>query len=208
MAELCDTEPLFPGTNEVSQLSLIVAALGDLPQHFTDLFHIHPAFRGVMLPTSHPNVHGFNRYRSKLTESGVDLMKSMLNLDPSHRITADDALRHPYFDITKPKVPRLLMTTEAWSTRKGSKVGSLSSCTDRNEKSLEMRAENSKSADKQSVMKDRGTNVFFKFGQKHWQMGSKAVIKAETKMENKAEAKAEVKTEGKENNNHNRLYFQ
>jgi cyclin-dependent kinase-like len=123
MAELCDTQPLFPGTDEVNQLSLIVAALGTLPQCLMDALNAHSAFKGVTLPP-HPNANDFSRYRSKLTENGVDLLRHMLSLDPSKRITADDALKHPYFGITKPKVQRLLMTSEAWSARRGCKVGS------------------------------------------------------------------------------------
>jgi len=33
-----------------------------------------------------------------LDTNGIDLLSKMLNYDPSARITAEDALLHPYFD--------------------------------------------------------------------------------------------------------------
>jgi cell division cycle 2-like protein len=43
---------------------------------------------------------GYNKLRSRfpyLTESGLDLLSKLLTFDPKQRITAEEALRHPYF---------------------------------------------------------------------------------------------------------------
>ena len=51
---------------------------------------------------------------SKISESGKDLIKQMLAYDPSERITAFDALKHPYFsEDPKPEVFRI----EQWNIK-------------------------------------------------------------------------------------------
>jgi len=42
----------------------------------------------------------YNNLRSKflyLTEAGIDLMSKLLTYDPKKRISAEEALNHPYF---------------------------------------------------------------------------------------------------------------
>lgn len=38
------------------------------------------------------------RYLGKLNQKGLSLLKSLLKMEPSQRLTAFDALKHPYFD--------------------------------------------------------------------------------------------------------------
>src|SRR5262245_29861982 len=46
------------------------------------------------------------RLGARLTNTGADLLSSLLTLDPSRRISAADALRHPYFkEDPQPKHP-------------------------------------------------------------------------------------------------------
>ena len=60
-------------------------------------------FKGVDIPVKARNIELFNSYRSKISEKGVDLLSKLLVLDPSKRITASEALKHPYFDIVRPR---------------------------------------------------------------------------------------------------------
>ncbi|XP_047971713.1 cyclin-dependent kinase G1-like [Salvia hispanica] len=69
MAELVLRKVLFPGNSEIQQLSLIHSSLGRAMQAM----------------------------RCLLSSTGLDLLLSLLALDPYHRITANDALKHPWF---------------------------------------------------------------------------------------------------------------
>ncbi|KAL1566488.1 serine/threonine protein kinase, CMGC, dual-specificity [Salvia divinorum] len=73
MAELVLGTVLFPGKSEIQQLGYIHFFVGHALQ--------------AMLCNSTPLLSG----------SGVDLLLSLLALDPNHRITANEALRHPWF---------------------------------------------------------------------------------------------------------------
>ncbi|XP_047965207.1 cyclin-dependent kinase G-2-like [Salvia hispanica] len=73
MAELVLLKALFPGNSEIQQLGYIHLTLG-------------PALQ-LMLSVSVP----------MLTPAGLDLLISLLAFDPNDRITAKDALQHPWF---------------------------------------------------------------------------------------------------------------
>lgn len=54
----------------------------------------------------------------RLSDSGVDLLSRMLRLDPSERITAEEALRHPWFDEFPRATEQALMPTFPESARR------------------------------------------------------------------------------------------
>ena len=94
-AEMSMKQPLFPGDSEIDQLHKIFHALGtpnetiwpgvsQLPDHKTTF----PNW--VSRPIS-ASVKG-------LDPQGLDLLSRMLVYEPEKRITAFDALRHPFFD--------------------------------------------------------------------------------------------------------------
>jgi len=99
-AELLLKEPLFPGKNETDQLSRIIRLLG-LPTEST--WPGYTKFAKAHLKHSvyiQNNIRHHFRHFSKAT---IDLLKSMLCYDPSKRISAEEALEHPYFH--EPPVP-------------------------------------------------------------------------------------------------------
>lgn len=108
-AELIRKEPLLPGRSEIEQLDKIFKLLG-MPNDkiwpgFSDLPHAkNIAF--VNQP--------YNNLRSKflyLTEAGIDLMSKLLTYDPKKRISAEEALNHPYFsESPAPKDPAMFPT--------------------------------------------------------------------------------------------------
>ena len=94
-AEMTSGNPLFTGTSEKSQLDTIFRHLGTPSE---------ASFPGItQLPewqTDFPNYSAPSSMISlvpNIDEAGVDLLTSLLTYDPSHRITAQDARRHPYF---------------------------------------------------------------------------------------------------------------
>ncbi|EGC31073.1 protein serine/threonine kinase [Dictyostelium purpureum] len=94
-AEMASGRPLFPGSGTSDQLFRIFKILGtpteeswptitELPEYKPD-FPVHPAHNLASI------VHG-------LDEKGLNLLSKMLQYDPNQRITAQQALKHPYFD--------------------------------------------------------------------------------------------------------------
>ena len=94
----------------------------------------------------------------------------MLDLDPNRRITAHEALRHPYFDIIKPKLHRFQKTSEAWISYKlTSNWAFKENNTERNRKQsskILTSLETIDYSDKDSVSSRNKQLGFFKFGQK------------------------------------------
>jgi len=96
-AEMANGRPLVAGTSETDQLDRIFRLLGtpttsdypgivELPEYSPDQFPPYPPPRG-----------GLASLVPALDPTGVDLLRNMLQYDPSRRITAQAALEHPFF---------------------------------------------------------------------------------------------------------------
>uniref|UniRef100_A0ACD5Z735 Uncharacterized protein n=1 Tax=Avena sativa TaxID=4498 RepID=A0ACD5Z735_AVESA len=94
-AELLGRKPIFPGTNCLSQLKLIVSVLGTMDDgdlRFIDRSRAGnyikslPCSPGIPLSSMYPQVHPL----------AIDLLQKMLVFDPSERISVTEALEHPY----------------------------------------------------------------------------------------------------------------
>jgi hypothetical protein len=96
MFEITSLYPLFPGSNEVDQISRIHKVLGTPSQEVLQKFkskgasHISfdfPQQKGLGIPQLIPHAPA----------DGVELMVKLLKYDASERISAREAMRHPYF---------------------------------------------------------------------------------------------------------------
>ncbi|RYR64367.1 hypothetical protein Ahy_A03g010488 isoform B [Arachis hypogaea] len=97
-AEMVNQRPLFPGDSEIDELFKIFRILGtpnedtwpgvtSLPDFKSAFPKWAPKDLATVVPTLEP--------------AGLDLLSSMLRLDPSKRITARSALEHEYFKDIK-----------------------------------------------------------------------------------------------------------
>jgi len=105
-AELLLKEPLFQAKGELELLSMIFRLLGPPTKgSWPDYFSL-PLSKNISLPSPQP--HQFRQKFHYMTAAGIDLLMSMLSYDPDQRITAEEALLHPYFtESPLPKHPDL-----------------------------------------------------------------------------------------------------
>lgn len=112
LGELLAKEPILQGKNEVDELSQIFTLCG-LPSEKTwPGFYRLPNARSLKLPRDHRNTPGFNRAKFPfLTAAGIDLLSSLLSLNPDERPTAKEVLEHNYFrEQPKPKPTEMFPT--------------------------------------------------------------------------------------------------
>ena len=95
MAELLTGNPLFPGTGDVELLAMIADVLGDASEK---------NWPGISLLADYGKI----RFREKpgknlrdlfpsLSNNAIDLLSKIILYDPTKRISARDALKHPWF---------------------------------------------------------------------------------------------------------------
>nr|XP_015808987.2 cyclin-dependent kinase-like 5 isoform X3 [Nothobranchius furzeri] len=97
LGELSDGQPLFPGESEIDQLFTIQKVLGPLPAEQMKLFYNNPRFHGIRFPSvTHPQTLE-RRYQCIMSGLMLDLMKSMLLLNPTERFLTEQSLNHPVF---------------------------------------------------------------------------------------------------------------
>jgi cell division cycle 2-like protein len=97
-AELVTKAPILQGNNEVDQLAQIFSLCGLPTEKKWPEFYRLPNSRSLKLPRDNPNAPGFNRSKFPfLTSTGIELLSSLLALNPEHRPTAKEVLEHGYF---------------------------------------------------------------------------------------------------------------
>lgn len=95
-AELILRKPLFPGKSTLNQLSVINEKIGSPTDH--DLRNItNVKARKYMKSLPQRPMVNWNELLRGASNSEIDLIKRMLTWDPTRRITAEEAIEHPFF---------------------------------------------------------------------------------------------------------------
>jgi len=103
--ELLRRKPLFPGESTFHQLKLIMTVLGSPAQGHDD--HVSDPELKKYLRTAGPPAIQLQECLPKNTSPyAIDLLTKMLAFDPKRRITAEEALSHPYFADIRDKSAR------------------------------------------------------------------------------------------------------
>lgn len=105
MAELFLLQPLFPGESNIDQLVEIIKILGTPTKD--QLLVMNPSYSEHRFPqiTAHPLSSIFG---SATPEEAVQFLDLLLLYAPNDRLSATDALKHPYFDELKDPETRML----------------------------------------------------------------------------------------------------
>lgn len=103
--ELMTRAPLFPGQNEIDQLSHILGKLGSpSEQEWEGLKYLQNYLEFEHLP-----VKPLQELFTGASKSALDLLSKLLLFNPQNRITVADALDHPFFsDGESPTPPHAL----------------------------------------------------------------------------------------------------
>ncbi|KAH9968794.1 Pkinase-domain-containing protein [Russula dissimulans] len=103
-AELLLKEPLFQAKAEIELISMIFKLLGPPTNESWPEYSSLPLAKTITPPSPQP--HQFRQRFPFLTVAGIDLLSSLLTYDPERRISAEEALQHPYFsEAPVPKHP-------------------------------------------------------------------------------------------------------
>jgi len=97
-AEMMNGRPLFPGSSNADQLIKIFKMLGTPTiKQWPQMIEL-PEYKGNF-PQYPPQP--LKKIVRKLDTAGVELLSRMLQFDPSKRISAEHAMKHPYFKDLK-----------------------------------------------------------------------------------------------------------
>lgn len=102
MAELMLGQPLFPGESGIDQLVEIIKVLGTPTRD--QIRTMNPNYMEHKFPQIKP--HPFNKVFRKADQNAIDLISRLLEYTPTERLSAVDAMVHPFFDELRDPLTR------------------------------------------------------------------------------------------------------
>eukprot|EP00998_Keelungia_sp_KM082_P005049 NODE_1643_length_1268_cov_23.581069_g1628_i0.p1 GENE.NODE_1643_length_1268_cov_23.581069_g1628_i0~~NODE_1643_length_1268_cov_23.581069_g1628_i0.p1 ORF type:complete len:395 (-),score=93.01 NODE_1643_length_1268_cov_23.581069_g1628_i0:27-1211(-) len=93
--EVVSLYPLFPGTNELDQIHKIHNVMGTPSQELLNKMKKHSSHMEFDFPPKQGT--GLTRMINHASPEALDLMQKLLTYNPDDRISAKQALRHPFF---------------------------------------------------------------------------------------------------------------
>lgn len=102
MAELMQGQPLFPGESGIDQLVEIIKILGTPTRE--QIKQMNKNYMEHKFPQIRP--HPFSKvFRPHTASDAIDLISRVLDYTPTARLSAVEALVHPYFDELRQPPP-------------------------------------------------------------------------------------------------------
>lgn len=102
LAEMIQGKPLFPGSSDIDQICRIIDVLGSPEKSWKGITKL-PDWGKIDFPQMEPKPLGaIFQYTDACPPEAVDLLSGMLRYDPEARITAGQALEHPFFKVYTP----------------------------------------------------------------------------------------------------------
>ena len=106
-AEMVSGKPLFTGNSETDQLKKIFLIMGTPTENYASSLRELPEW-GVGENNFEVNKpQNFKELFPTLDAEGLDLLQKFLQLEPEKRISAEEALKHPFFDDILPTVKKI-----------------------------------------------------------------------------------------------------
>ncbi|GAB7362097.1 hypothetical protein MBLNU230_g2129t1 [Neophaeotheca triangularis] len=109
MAELMLGQPLFPGESGIDQLVEIIKVLGTPTRD--QIRTMNPNYMEHKFPQIKP--HPFSKVFRKADANAIDLIARLLEYTPTQRLSAIDAMVHPFFDELRDPNTKLLDSRHA-----------------------------------------------------------------------------------------------
>ncbi|XP_068780250.1 cyclin-dependent kinase 16 isoform X2 [Struthio camelus] len=103
--EMSTGRPLFPGSTVEEQLHFIFRLLGTPTEETWPGIQGNEEFRAHKYPPYRPE--GLLRHAPRLDNDGADLLGKLLQFEGRRRISAAEAMRHPFFASLGPRVASL-----------------------------------------------------------------------------------------------------
>jgi len=106
-SEMVTGKPLFPGNSETDQLKKIFSIMGTPTENFASSLTELPEW-GVGENNFEVNKpQNLKELLKNFDDEGLDLLQKFLQLEPDKRISAEEALKHPFFDDILPTVKKI-----------------------------------------------------------------------------------------------------
>ena len=106
-AEMVNGTPLFTGKSDQEQLKKIFEIKGTPNENYASSLRELPEWGAGENTFENYEEQKFEKIFPRLDKDGIDLMEKLLQLEPEKRISAEEALKHPFFNDILPSMKKI-----------------------------------------------------------------------------------------------------